>query len=369
MKYIVNIYEYLSGRSHFNLHLSSVQKLIQLILGLCHAFLLVLFYIYSIHIMIIVNILSIITYTIAYYISKHGYILTFFEIVYYEITIHLILVYICVGSKCGFELYCIAMVPISYYCKYTLSQHNNTLADRFNPFIHSVFSIIVYILLQIYCFYHSPLYTFGTEMLQHRIYDINLILVTATIIAFMSTFITQALRLESKLKAQNNKLEKLSYTDSLTGLYNRRSIDEYFNACISDNKEFAVIMSDIDDFKKINDIYGHEFGDSVLELVADIFNKNTRADDIVCRWGGEEILALLPNSNIKTACSIAESIRSAINESRLTNRGQTIRFTMTFGIAHSNQAKSTDDIIHLADKRLYHGKKIGKNCIVHTNSR
>lgn len=365
MPFIKRLFSYLSGRSHFNLRSTVAQRLIVTVLGCCHVLLLCIFFVYNIYIMVVVNIFSIATYLISYIIAKKEHGIALFRIIFCEIMIHLIMASICVGPGCGFELYCMAMVPISYYRRYSLSQHESHYNESVNnPFIHSIISVVVYICLLAHSQFYNPIYTLGTLSLRNKIYAINFIIVMAALIAFMSTFVAQAFMLESKLKAQNLLLEKLSHTDSLTGLYNRRSINECFNTCITDNIEFSVIMSDIDDFKIINDNHGHEFGDNVLELVAKIFTENTRANDTVCRWGGEEILVLLPDCPLIAARRAAEDIRNKINETSITNRGQTINFTMTFGLAHSSEADGPENVIHLADKRLYSGKDHGKNCII-----
>ena len=164
---------------------------------------------------------------------------------------------------------------------------------------------------------------------------------------------------------KNKKLEVLSTQDALTGLSNRRSINENYKKILVENNSFSVILGDIDDFKHINDTYGHSYGDSVLKAVANVFKVSVRDADTVCRWGGEEILVLLPRCNKETAASIAERIAEGIrNISIKYYDDEIIKVTMTFGVASSDEERDIKGITKKADDRLYYGKKHGKNCVI-----
>ncbi|WP_051129527.1 GGDEF domain-containing protein [Hippea alviniae] len=168
-----------------------------------------------------------------------------------------------------------------------------------------------------------------------------------------------------RYKSEKLKAESLSKVDYLTGLFNRREGMERLNYLINylerEEKRLSIIMMDIDDFKKVNDRYGHICGDMVLKEIADIIKSNIRQTDIAVRWGGEELLIILPNAGKREAFSIAERIRREIEGQRFSCDGNIFHITITGGIASYDFEKSVEKNIASADKALYEGKRQGKN--------
>ncbi len=164
------------------------------------------------------------------------------------------------------------------------------------------------------------------------------------------------------------KMDKLSRIDTLTGLPNRRHILEK----IEDEKTrferfretFVLIISDIDNFKNFNDKYGHDCGDFVLSSAAGLLKNIIRKIDIVARWGGEEFLFLLPNTDLKGGKIIAEKIRKKLDTSFFRFKDIELKITMTFGVSVFTKSMDIDDCIKNADQALYQGKNGGKNCVV-----
>ncbi len=154
-----------------------------------------------------------------------------------------------------------------------------------------------------------------------------------------------------------------SITDPLTGLYTRwfftKSLKEEFERAKRYGTHFSVIMADIDNFKVINDTYGHTVGDRVLEYVARVFTSNTRATDIVGRYGGEEFIVLLPNTDAKGATEVAEKLRRILKN----NNPFPFPVTMSFGVASfpESEVELPETLVALADKALYTSKAKGKN--------
>ena len=126
---------------------------------------------------------------------------------------------------------------------------------------------------------------------------------------------------------------------------------------------FSVIIGDIDDFKKVNDTYGHNIGDEVLVTVADIITSNVPDNASVCRWGGEEILILIQD-NLNGALPIAEKIRAEIAASSTIVEQGALKITMTFGVAEYTPGLTITKLISLADDNLYRGKNEGKNRVI-----
>lgn len=179
-----------------------------------------------------------------------------------------------------------------------------------------------------------------------------------------------------KLKSQyleelTNKLDSLSKTDTLTGLYNRRYMVERISEEIKKYKNFnrysdvfSIIIADIDFFKKVNDNYGHNCGDMVLKQMGEILCSSIRYNDSAARWGGEEFLLLLPNTDSDGALLMAERIRKRIEEMKFHYEGIEFNITVTFGIAQFDGELSIDELIKAADNALYEGKNKGRNCVV-----
>ncbi len=180
----------------------------------------------------------------------------------------------------------------------------------------------------------------------------------------------------SRLFKQNKKLIKelqtTATTDFLTKLYNRN----YFYSTIKviqaqakrHNQPYGIVMGDIDFFKKVNDNYGHEVGDIALKSVATIIKKSARESDIACRWGGEEFLILVPDTNIEELINFSQRIRKIIENTPIIVGDSGLRFNLTtsFGVALSNKenCEYVEEIIDEADQKLYKAKASGRNCVV-----
>ncbi len=167
----------------------------------------------------------------------------------------------------------------------------------------------------------------------------------------------------------SNKLKNLSIKDPLTGLFNRREIMkniEYEKKLIKrGNLPFSLVMCDIDDFKALNDKYGHNFGDKVLTGIAVLLSDEVREYDTVSRWGGEEFLILFPKTGSLEVRTIIERIKKVLTDKVFVYKGNKVSVTATFGIMEANFSEdSVLDCIEKADKAMYKGKMQGKNCIV-----
>jgi diguanylate cyclase (GGDEF)-like protein len=178
--------------------------------------------------------------------------------------------------------------------------------------------------------------------------------------------VRQALALE---EAQE-KLKLLASTDSMTKLYNRRYFDKISSSMLAlakrNRADSTIIMLDIDNFKNINDMYGHKVGDNVIISLAKILQELSRESDIASRWGGEEFVILLPNTSSDGAIVIAEKIRRTVEEFIITLEDDNqLKFTVSVGISQVNNEldKNIEASINRADIALYRAKKDGKNRI------
>jgi diguanylate cyclase (GGDEF)-like protein/PAS domain S-box-containing protein len=162
-------------------------------------------------------------------------------------------------------------------------------------------------------------------------------------------------------------LREMALRDGLTGLYNRRYLEDVFSRELHraerSGKPVAVVMIDIDHFKRFNDQHGHDAGDFVLSAVARAISNNIRPSDIACRYGGEELAVVLPETNLECARTRAEHMRHAIRETNLTHAGQTLPApTASFGVAvyPANGAKPAE-LLKAADQALYQAKQEGRD--------
>lgn len=159
-------------------------------------------------------------------------------------------------------------------------------------------------------------------------------------------------------------LKDLASKDALTDLLNRRSgeqlLKQYDDEMLS-KKSLCLIMLDIDNFKNINDTYGHAGGDEILKSSSQLLKSKARSTDSVVRWGGEEFLILVPDANLNAAVEFAERIRNSIAQ----HQHQALGFiTASFGVAELQAGESTASLLNRADKALYKAKLNGKNCVM-----
>lgn len=172
------------------------------------------------------------------------------------------------------------------------------------------------------------------------------------------------------LELQKQILYKTSVTDALTNIFNRAYLMEVLEAEFAKSKRyhntFSCILIDIDDFKAVNDNYGHLVGDVVLVKTADIIKGQLRAVDVFGRYGGEEFLIILPATHALEAKLVAEKLRKKIAETEIIERGHNVSISISLGISDSltDDPNSHDDLLYKVDTALYQAKEKGKNCSV-----
>ena len=175
-------------------------------------------------------------------------------------------------------------------------------------------------------------------------------------------------RADEKTEVLQNELEEIARTDSLSGLVNRRGADEILNEEERRGKRSGkygiVMLADIDYFKRINDSYGHEAGDSVIQFVANELRSVVRDIDTVARWGGEEFMILFVESDIRKALKMAERVRANIESQKISYEGQVLSTTISIGVAVFNSNNDVELVLRYADEALYRAKENGRNQVV-----
>lgn len=202
--------------------------------------------------------------------------------------------------------------------------------------------------------------------------------IIAKLVDELSKATSRAAQLEANFTATSEELDSIrdslkaaeqrSNTDALTGLANRHSMDEFLRlaqiAAMEKDEALSVFLIDIDHFKKFNDDYGHQVGDQVLRLVAKVLQEGVREVDLAARYGGEELIAVLPGADLEACTAVAERIRRRIAEAKLTRRatGKEIgSITVSIGVAQFRLAESAEAMIERCDRGLYQAKRLGRN--------
>ena len=187
--------------------------------------------------------------------------------------------------------------------------------------------------------------------------------IMVSIVSF--SFSRESQQMEDKLISYNNQLKEQASIDALTGLNNRRSTMEFVNGLIKQRETFSICIGDIDFFKKINDSYGHDFGDTVLVAISEALREETEHDGFVARWGGEEFLIIFLGVNGDEAYVKLSNIRERIKSIRLNHSIDEVRVKMTYGLTEYDFTKSFEENVKEADEKLYLGKQNGRDMIVY----
>ncbi len=189
-------------------------------------------------------------------------------------------------------------------------------------------------------------------------------------IAELSARVEAALRMKSEtdfLAHDNQRLAEEAANDELTGLPNRRHLDDTLERQVAvtqrSGRPFSVVMVDIDRFKQINDEFGHDVGDDVLRAVARRLRQRARTADVVGRWGGEEFMVVLPATDLGGGGVLAEDLRTSLTERPLDTPGASVRVTASFGVAQYDPSETLENVVARADAALYEAKDTGRNAV------
>ena len=159
-----------------------------------------------------------------------------------------------------------------------------------------------------------------------------------------------------------------SHHDRLTKLKNRmgfyHDFSKKYNACLQEDRPLSMFISDIDKFKRVNDTYGHNAGDDVLAFTANLIESFVPEDGGLYRWGGEEFIMLMPDTDLKGAAEMAEKVRAKLQDTPCNAQGNILNLTMSFGCHQFDKELSIEDNVSKADEHLYTAKETGRNKVV-----
>ncbi len=356
IKDIINGEEYLSDREKFTLilHICAISHLLFAIIFLGFGNILLMLY----------NLLSFLVYESMVTLAKNKQFKLIIFAICVEVNLFVLLTTLAYGNRLCFNLFCFLLVPASFYITYTAKKYKHPFA------VSSLISAISAVTFSFSILFpndnYMTLFEYSPTLFVITV-ALNIVITFLLLAIFCFMFTIEMRNSTATLENRTRQLKQLSSVDPLTKLANRRSMTEKLNISMhllrKDKKAFSVIMGDIDNFKKVNDTYGHDCGDKVLVMVANTISSQMRDGDFVCRWGGEEILILV-NGNIEAAKSLAERILNNICQNEVIHENNTIKVTMTFGVAQANESFRIEDFIQQADNRLYYGKTHGKCQVV-----
>ena len=329
-------------------------------LACAHAFMLIFFAIMGVTLMVFVNIGSVLFYIIGFALLKNKKITVYIYGTFWEIMIHMFLAVISTGWDIGFQLYFIACIAIVFYADYFAVK----LGQRHIKGISfSVISAILYLTSLVITTFVGSIYHVVDTMA-----FVGLVLNSLAVFSFVAVFFGVLTKLSSFYEEE---LGRQATHDKLTGMVNRHYLVAQLDKIYSeqDMSSYWIAILDIDNFKKINDKYGHLCGDFVLKSVAEIIMKNS-GERIACRWGGEEFVVVGSDKGLDEKGRRPENVlldgirRDVAIKDFVYDENTTVNLTVTIGLARYQEGQSIDEWVNVADERLYHGKQTGKNKVV-----
>ena len=321
--------------------------------GITHLFLLGMYFFLGIHAMAYVNIGSVAIYAalFVFQLKKHNYALTGFALTA-EVIAHILLCAVFTGTGDFSSTPIIVTLVMQLSIPYTSTKNRVIVGALLWVTLMAAFAINTYT---------EPMYDVGYGYGVRAATYLNITFIGTIIQLFAVHFVKWLIK-----NVNDQKMSELlhqAYTDTLTGLYNRRYADVLFSQPKIDGTPSSIAIIDIDLFKNINDTYGHLSGDILLMHAADLLRRSFRKTDILFRWGGDEFLIVLTGVNSNTAYTLLEKFRELVYATPAIANDQAIGFTVTVGVAdldYSNIKKS----IEKSDEMLYIGKERGRNTVV-----
>ena len=323
-----------------------------LIFLICHIAYLVFFLITEIYLLAWIDLGSTILYALLFVLVKYKKYAAYAIITGAEITAFMAFATAICGFQAGFHLCLIGLCILAFYSGYFSVNKSRII----KPHFWCLLMFMLYIFLYFYCLYNQPVYDLSI-VVKSVLFVSHVVIVFGFITIFLYVFVRYVLRLEKRIINE-------SRTDKLTQVANRYGLLDYMEA-IEDKSNYYLSIFDIDDFKVVNDEYGHLCGDEILKEIAqiamDIFK-----DDFVSRYGGEEFIVISRmDGDIKNAIEQVEAFRKTVEEHEFRFNNRIVKLTITIGLAAYGSEETIEEWIGKADKKLYFGKNSGKNQTVY----
>jgi diguanylate cyclase (GGDEF)-like protein len=321
-----------------------------LLAAVTHLAFLVLFHQAGVQALVQANVASVLVYGLSALLLRRERIVPAMLLMLAEVLGHGVLAIATIGWDSGFHYYLLVIIPVMLVSQF------NGWPVRLSA---AMLLLLAYVGLDVHYRRAVPLYAMDRDMLDH-LHTFNMVSTVFLLSAFTVLYVHVISRAEARL-------HELATTDSLTGLMNRRSMLAALEREQGLRQRLphpvTLILVDIDHFKQLNDTHGHALGDWALQAVAEALRKALREIDFVARWGGEEFLIALPNTDLLEARLVAERLRSGVAalDLPMSTPTQPLRLTATLGVSEVQGDESADAAIARADAALYQGKRAGRN--------
>ena len=331
--------------------LSKHRTLIFLVMCLCvHIFNVFLFWEYGLQPLVVLNVASSVVYVIFLTLFKNENLRISFA--YFEIIVFSAVTELISGGHFGTLNFVIGMVAVIFF----MLPYSNR-----KKHVYQLAGAALAIAISLISIYNYSLYPeLMPIVLQHEtcVKSMNLVITLFSLFYLSNLYLIE-------LKTTREKLDYNINHDMLTGLYNRR----FFEGIMKRSKEeketsYSVAMLDVDDFKKINDTYGHETGDKVLAAVSKCIESCLPQNGVAVRWGGEEFVLYLPQMDNAHALELLSNFRAKLAEQVVYYKNSKVSITATIGLSTGENIADYEEYIRQADEKLYWGKKHGKNQVV-----
>jgi diguanylate cyclase (GGDEF)-like protein len=297
------------------------------------------------------QLVSILVYGVSLLIHKRRVVWLLTLLAYVDLLGHSTLAGWMVGREAGFQYYSWILLPLLF------TNVNRSLRSKF---VIAGILTVSFMSIDWWLGHLEPLLAIESEALASlRYFNIGCFLLALGVASYAHS---------ATIREAEERLRSAAGTDDLTGLMNRRRMSERLVEEVArvrrSGAALSVLLLDIDRFKSINDEHGHAQGDRVIEKVADVLRAGVRQVDMVSRWGGEEFLILLPDTDVQAAAELAERIRRQVTARVRRHEISETRVTVTSGIAMLRPRESIEAAIHRADLALYEGKRSGRDRVV-----
>jgi len=344
---------------HFLVHNSNLVTVV--VMCFVHAALLAFMIALGVTPLVQFNILSVVVYLFCIVLCRAGHVMPAYISIVLEVTAYTIVSTYYIGLRCGTYCFLFSIVPIIIYFGCFIFKG----AKRWIIVLLLALNFAIFSFLYIRFAEVRPVYDVVPAARILLILFSSFVMVFATI--FYNTIYIYASEVEvNSLEKENKQLSADAQEDALTSLLNRRGFLPLLEPIMDDERSghFCIAFCDIDNFKRINDSFGHDAGDEVLRHITRMIRKEMHGCDI-CRWGGEEIIILMKDYDLAVAKEKMEYLRKDIENSPTIFFNKRIPATITIGLEENKDSyHEPEEIIRVADERMYYGKQHGKNIVI-----
>ncbi len=343
---------------HFLVHNSNLVTVA--VMGVVHVTLLLIMLASGVMPLVQLNVLSVVVYLFCMLLCRQGYVMPVFISILLEVTIYSILSTYYIGLRCGTYCFLFSIVPIIIYFGCFLFKGKQRVIVVFLLILNFAIFVMLYIRFTT----RKPVYDLPVPVMTLLVIFSSFVMAVSTIV-YNAIYIYSSEMEVNSLEQENKQLSADAKEDALTSLLNRRGFMPVIEKLMEDKgAHFCVAFCDIDNFKRINDSYGHDAGDEVLRHITAVIRKEMHGCEI-CRWGGEEIIILMKDHDMAVAKEKMEYLRRSIESGPTVFFNKRINATITIGLEeYKKEYEDPEDIIKTADERMYYGKQHGKNILI-----